>query len=66
MALPAGYHLPMEGTTPTPSMRISIDRAAGGYRVHVFERDPGTCNVHESQARAIDLPQRPVALRSAH
>jgi uncharacterized protein YegP (UPF0339 family) len=26
----------MEGSTPTPAMRISIDRASGGYRVHVW------------------------------
>lgn len=42
------------------------DRRAGqqGFRVHVFERDPGTCNLHKVD-RALDLPQRPVALRAA-
>lgn len=42
------------------------DRRAGqtGFRVHVFERDPGTCNLHPVD-RALDLPQRPVALRAA-
>lgn len=43
------------------------DRRKGntGFRVHVFERQPGTCILHESEARAITLPQRPVALRAA-
>lgn len=42
------------------------DRRAGpkGYRVHVFARDPGTCNLHPVD-RAIDLPERPVALKAA-
>jgi hypothetical protein len=40
-------------------------RGAAGFPVHVFEREPGTCILHEVAARAIDLPQRPVALRSA-
>ena len=40
-------------------------RGAGGYPVHVFERDPGTCNLHEVSGRELDLPQRPVALRPA-
>jgi hypothetical protein len=42
------------------------DRRAGekGFRVHVFERDPGTCNLHPVD-RMLDLPQRPVALRAA-
>jgi len=40
-------------------------RSATGYRVHVFDREPGTCNLHEVPARAFDLPQRPVALRPA-
>lgn len=38
---------------------------AGGYPIHVFEREPGTCNLHEVPARTFDLPQRPVALRPA-
>jgi hypothetical protein len=38
---------------------------AGGYPVHVFERAPGTCNLHEIASRSIELPQRPVALRPA-
>ena len=37
---------------------------AGGFRVHVLERDGDSCVLHES-ARTIDLPQRPVALRPA-
>jgi len=40
-------------------------RGGSGYPVHVFERDPGTCNLHEVTNREIDLPQRPVALRPA-
>ncbi|MBS2011839.1 MAG: hypothetical protein JST00_03035 [Deltaproteobacteria bacterium] len=42
------------------------DRRAGdrGYRVHVFERAPGTCNLQPVE-RALDLPERPVALRAA-
>jgi hypothetical protein len=36
---------------------------AGGYRVHVFDRDDA-CILHESD-RSIVLPQRPVALRPA-
>lgn len=42
------------------------DRRAGsaGYRVHVFEREPGTCNLKASD-RVLDVPQRPVALRAA-
>jgi hypothetical protein len=40
-------------------------RGAGGYPIHVFEREPGTCILHEVAARAFDLPQRPVALRPA-
>jgi len=40
-------------------------RAAGtGYPVHVFEREPGTCNLHLSP-RVLDLPLAPVALGSA-
>ena len=38
--------------------------AQGGYIVHVFERDPGTCNIQLS-TRAITLPQKPIALRPA-
>jgi hypothetical protein len=40
-------------------------RGTHGYPVHVFERDPGTCNLHEVAGREIELPQRPVALRPA-
>ena len=42
------------------------DRREGatGFPVHVFERDPGTCTLHQS-ARTIVLPQKPVALRAA-
>ena len=42
------------------------DRRAGGtgFQVHAFEREPGTCNLHET-GRAITLPQRPVAIRAA-
>ncbi len=38
-------------------------RGSGGFPVHVFEREPGTCNLHEMTSRLIELPQRPVALR---
>jgi len=41
-------------------------RGAAGYPIHVFEREPGTCILHEIHARAFDLPQRPVALRPAY
>ncbi|MEA2751850.1 MAG: hypothetical protein QOI41_5993 [Myxococcales bacterium] len=43
------------------------DRRAGasGYPIHVFERDPGTCNLHEVTNRSFVLPQKPVALRPA-
>lgn len=37
---------------------------ASGFRVHVFEREAGTCNLREV-AGGFDLPQRPVALRAA-
>ena len=37
---------------------------ASGFRVHVFDRDPGTCTLHET-TRGIELPQRPVAIRAA-
>jgi len=42
------------------------DRRTGGvgFQVHAFERDPGTCNLHET-GKAITLPQRPVAIRAA-
>lgn len=40
-------------------------RGSGGFPVHVFEREPGTCNLHEMTNRSIELPQRPVALRPA-
>jgi hypothetical protein len=39
--------------------------AAAGFRVHVFDRDPNTCTLHENMTTAFDLPQRPVALRPA-
>ncbi len=39
-------------------------REGPGYRVHVFEREPGTCMLHAA-ARSIALPQKPVALRRA-
>lgn len=38
---------------------------ASGFRIRSFEREPGTCILHESTAHAIDLPQRPVSLRAA-
>jgi hypothetical protein len=38
---------------------------SGGFPVHVFEREPGTCNLHEITGRSFELPQRPVALRPA-
>jgi hypothetical protein len=43
------------------------DRRSGasGFRVHAFQRDPGTCTLHEVPERAIALPQQPVALRAA-
>ncbi len=40
-------------------------RGPNGYPVHVFDREPGTCILHEVSSRAFDLPQRPVALRPA-
>jgi hypothetical protein len=40
-------------------------RGGAGYPVHVFEREPGTCNLHEVPARSFNLPERPVALRAA-
>jgi hypothetical protein len=40
-------------------------RGPGGYPVHVFARDAGTCNLHEVTDRQLELPQRPVALRPA-
>jgi hypothetical protein len=47
------------------SLFVGDRRSAGsGYRVHVFEREPGTCTLHEN-AQTIDLPQRPVAIRAA-
>ncbi len=46
------------------SLYVGDRRAASvGYDVHVFSRDPGTCNLHET-GRTIKLPQRPVALRA--
>ncbi|MDB4939000.1 MAG: hypothetical protein JWP87_5972 [Labilithrix sp.] len=49
------------------SLFVGDRRSEGsGFRVHVFDRDPGTCILHEIPARAIDLPQRPVALRPAN
>ncbi len=43
------------------------DRRRGprGYPVRVFEREPGTCILHDIPARGFNLPQRPVALRPA-
>ena len=43
------------------------DRRQGtsGFRLHAFEREPGTCILRELPGRGIDLPQRPVALRPA-
>lgn len=38
---------------------------SGGYPVHVFERAPGTCTLHEVPSRSFEIPQRPVALRPA-
>lgn len=47
------------------SLYVGDRRSAGtGYQVHVFDREPGTCNLHPSR-RTVDLPQRPVALRAA-
>ena len=40
-------------------------RGPTGYPVHVFERDAGTCNLHEVTGRELELTQRPVALRPA-
>jgi hypothetical protein len=40
-------------------------RGSGGYPVHVFEREPGTCTLHEVTSRSFEIPQRPVALRPA-
>lgn len=39
-------------------------RGGAGYPVHVFDRDPGTCNLRPA-TRTIAVPQRPVALRPA-
>jgi hypothetical protein len=48
------------------SLYVGDGRRGGtGYPVHVFEREPGTCNLHEVVNRQIQLPQRPVALRPA-
>lgn len=48
------------------TLYVGDRRAASvGYDVHVFSRDPGTCNLHET-GRTIKLPQRPVALRATH
>ena len=41
-------------------------KGAAGYRVHVFNRDPNTCILHEAMSQGLDLPQRPIALRPAH
>ena len=41
-------------------------RGPNGYPVHVFEREPGTCILHEVPSRAFDLPLPPVALRPAN
>ena len=40
-------------------------RGPSGYPVRVFEREPGTCILHDIPARGFNLPQRPVALRPA-
>ncbi len=45
---------------------VGDGRSGGsGYPVHIFERDPGTCTLHEVTNRSIALPQRAVALRPA-
>jgi len=43
------------------------DRRPGatGYPIHVFQRDPGTCNLHEVTDRSFVVPQPAVALRPA-
>lgn len=47
------------------SLYVGDRRArAKGYEVHVFDREPGTCTLRPA-ARVLELPQRPVALRSA-
>ena len=47
------------------SLYVGDRRSAGtGYQVHVFDREPGTCILHQA-TRTVDLPQRPVALRAA-
>jgi hypothetical protein len=47
------------------SLYVGDRRSVGtGYGVHVFDRDPGTCNLHDS-GRSIALPQKAVALRAA-
>jgi hypothetical protein len=49
------------------SLYVGDRRAgAGGYPIHVFDRDPGTCNLHEVPSRAITVPAQPVALRPAN
>lgn len=61
-----GYDL--QGLTWRGTSLYVGDRRRGpaGYPVHVFDREPGTCILHEITTRAIDLPQRPVALRPAN
>jgi hypothetical protein len=61
-----GYDL--QGLTWRGDSLYVGDRRRGptGYPVHVFDREPGTCILHEVAARSIDLPQRPVALRPAN
>jgi hypothetical protein len=39
-------------------------RGPSGYPIHVFEREPGTCNLRPA-ARTIDLPTQPIAIRAA-
>lgn len=40
-------------------------RGASGYPVHIFQRDPGTCILHEVAGRELELPLKAVALRPA-
>ena len=61
-----GYDL--QGLTWRGSSLYVGDRraGAGGYPIHVFDREPGTCILHEVPARAFTIPQPPVALRPAN
>jgi hypothetical protein len=60
----AGYDL--QGLAWRNGLLYVGDRRStgSGYLVHVFEREAGTCILHDT-GRAITLPQRPVALRAA-